>query len=234
MKTHTCTIHRISNRFGFRTITLKTGVPLIFAAGQYLLASAETGQDDPIPTSLFLESVDGNEVSICSPSPSGWTPGQGLSFRGPLGHGFRLPDLFRRMALIGLDGHPGRLMPLIQAGRQKKADIVLAGDFYSNPVIMQDIPPQVELAGLEQLTELLAWADFIGMDVPLEKIQCLEKLIGDGAYKTQNGTIQVLIHTGMPCGGIAECGICSVRTKRGYKLACQDGPVFDLADLSLS
>jgi dihydroorotate dehydrogenase electron transfer subunit len=234
MKIRSATIHRISSRFGFHTITLKTGSPLVFDAGQYLLASADTGQDDPIPTSLFLESVDGDEVSICSPSPESWIPGQTLSFRGPLGHGFRLPGLFRRMALIGLDDHPGRLMPLIQVGRLMKADIVLAGEFATNPMITHDIPPQVELAGFEQLTELIAWSDFVALDVPLEKIQHLGELIGETASRTMNRDIQVLVHTGMPCGGIAECGICAVKTKRGYKLACQDGPVFDLADLSFA
>jgi hypothetical protein len=234
MKIRRATIHRISIRFGFHTITLETGSPLVFDAGQYLLVSADNGQDDPIPSALFIESVDGDEVSICSPSPEGWIPGQMLSFRGPLGHGFRLPGLFRRMALIGLDDHPGRLMSLVQVGRLMKADIVLAGGFFSNPMITHDIPPQVELDGLEQLTELITWADFVAMDVPLEKIHALGELIGETASRTMNRDIQVLVHTGMPCGGIADCGICAVKTKRGYKLACQDGPVFDLAELSFA
>jgi dihydroorotate dehydrogenase electron transfer subunit len=234
MKIHRATIHRISSHFGFHSITLKTDNPVVFDPGQYILASTVTGGDDPIPTSLFMEGVDGDEVSICSPSPEGWIPGQTLSFRGPLGHGFRLPGLFRRMALIGLDDHPGRLMSLVQVGRLMKADIVLAGEFSSNPMITHDIPHQVELAGFEQLTELIAWADFVAMDVPLEKIHALGELIGETASRTMNRDIQVLVHTGMPCGGIAKCGICAVKTKRGYKLACQDGPVFDLADLSFS
>ena len=116
MKTHTAIIHRVSNTFGFRTITLKTGNPLVFDPGQYILASADTGQDEPIPAALFIENTDGNEVSICSPSPENWIPGQEITFRGPLGHGFRIPQLLRRMLLIGLDAHPGRLMSLVHAG----------------------------------------------------------------------------------------------------------------------
>jgi hypothetical protein len=42
---------------------------------------------------------------------------------------------------------------------------------------------------------------------------------------------QALVITPMPCGGIAECGVCAVTARRGWKLACKDGPVFDLTEL---
>jgi len=35
----------------------------------------------------------------------------------------------------------------------------------------------------------------------------------------------------MPCGGLGDCGLCAVDLKRGWKLACKDGPVFDLNEL---
>jgi hypothetical protein len=38
---------------------------------------------------------------------------------------------------------------------------------------------------------------------------------------------QVLIRTSMPCGGIAECGVCAVPLKSKWKMACKDGPVFE-------
>jgi NAD(P)H-flavin reductase len=40
-----------------------------------------------------------------------------------------------------------------------------------------------------------------------------------------------LVVAPMPCGGLAECGVCAVTTRRGWKLACKDGPVFDLGEL---
>jgi hypothetical protein len=42
---------------------------------------------------------------------------------------------------------------------------------------------------------------------------------------------QVLIHTQMPCGAAAECGVCAVTTRSSWKLACKDGPVFDMAEI---
>jgi NAD(P)H-flavin reductase len=40
-----------------------------------------------------------------------------------------------------------------------------------------------------------------------------------------------LILAPMPCAGLAECGACAVPARSGWKLACLDGPVFDLRAL---
>jgi hypothetical protein len=37
-----------------------------------------------------------------------------------------------------------------------------------------------------------------------------------------------LITVPMPCGGMGDCGVCNVMTKKGPRLVCKDGPVFDL------
>jgi hypothetical protein len=31
---------------------------------------------------------------------------------------------------------------------------------------------------------------------------------------------------------MGKCGVCAVKVKRGWKMACVDGPVFDLKDLA--
>jgi hypothetical protein len=35
----------------------------------------------------------------------------------------------------------------------------------------------------------------------------------------------------MPCGGLAECGVCALPAHRGWKLLCKDGPVLELGEL---
>ncbi|MBI3152940.1 MAG: hypothetical protein HYZ21_12455, partial [Chloroflexi bacterium] len=45
------------------------------------------------------------------------------------------------------------------------------------------------------------------------------------------GEAQVLIRTQMPCGALAECGICAVMVGQQWKMACKDGPVFDWKEL---
>jgi dihydroorotate dehydrogenase electron transfer subunit len=37
--------------------------------------------------------------------------------------------------------------------------------------------------------------------------------------------------TEMPCGGLGDCGVCALTSGRAWKLACQDGPVFDIHEL---
>ena len=42
---------------------------------------------------------------------------------------------------------------------------------------------------------------------------------------------QALVRAPVACGGLGECGVCAVRTRSGWSLACKDGPVYDLANL---
>ena len=234
MKIQNAVVHQVSTRFGLPAITLKTEQPLVFTPGQYLAASSNSDQDNQIPFSLFIESSTENEISIGSPAPQNWYPGHEITFRGPLGQGFSPPLMLKRLALIGFDDHPGRLMALVNTDRNQNVDIVMAGDFISNPVITRDIPANVELAKLENLDDLFSWADFIALDVPSYRIQELSRILQTTSTKVPRGDMQVLIHTSMPCAGIAECGICAVKTVKGYKLACQDGPVFNLKDIKFN
>jgi len=231
MKTQFAIVYQVSNRFGLTAMTLKTEQPLVHVPGQYLAASSSTDQDDQIPHSLFIEQSMENEISICSPAPQKWYPGQEITFRGPLGNGFRVPKILNHLALIGLDEHPGRLMTLVNVVSNQNVDIVIAGDFISNPVIIRDIPATAELTKLDHLDDLFNWADYIAMDVPLSRIQELGEILCRPSAQLRRGDIQVLVYTSMPCAGIAECGICAVKTIKGYKLACQDGPVFNLKDI---
>ncbi len=234
MKTQNAIVHQVSHRFGLPAITLKAEQQLVFVPGQYLAVSSRTEEDNQIPLSLFIESSTKNEISIGSPAPRNWYPGHEITFRGPLGQGFSPPLILKRLALVGFDDNPNRLMALVNHTFNQNVDIVMAGDFISNPVIARDIPAHVELSKLDHLDDLFSWADFIAIDVPLFRIQDLNKILRTTTAKSPRGDMQVLIYTSMPCATIAECGICAVKTIRGYKLACQDGPVFNLNDISFN
>jgi len=199
-----------------------------------VLATAEDESDGLLPQVLYIEQGEDIDTPMLYPSPTSWHPGCQITYRGPQGHGFSVPSILRRIALIGYDNHPSRLMPLVQLGLKMKADIVIAGEFHDKPDICKDIPPQIELADTDQIPELLGWADLTAIDVPMAKLSQLNELTTQFDKLIRGKNIQVLVHTSMPCGGIAECGICAVKTIRGYRLACQEGPVFDLADLKFS
>jgi hypothetical protein len=234
MKTQNAVVHQVSHRFGLPFITLQAEQSFGFVPGQYIAASSKSELDNQIPLSLFIESSKKNELSIGSPAPQNWYPGHEITFRGPLGQGFSPPLLLKRLALVGFDDNPNRLMALVNRSYNQSVDIVMAGDFISNPIIARDIPAHVELTKLDHLDDLFSWADFIAMDVPLFRIQELNKILQTTSVKTPRCDMQVLIYTSMPCVDIAECGICAVKTIKGYKLACQDGPVFNLKDINFN
>ncbi len=44
-------------------------------------------------------------------------------------------------------------------------------------------------------------------------------------------TVEILLEISMICDESSACGVCSVYTNRGWRMACKDGPVFALDDL---
>lgn len=232
MKMHNALILQVKSLLGLQSLTLQVDGSLSFTPGQYLAANLAGDTLAVLPEILFIEKIAGHEVTICPGRLDGWHPGMQVNIRGPLGSGVRLPPLSRRLVLIALDDHPARLLSLAAYGSEKGLDMVMAGDWVADTKISGDIAPSIELALLSQIQELTSWADFILFDVPHFQLQSLGKLTQSITALLRPGFAQVLIHTPMPCVGIAECGICAVRTRRGYKHACQDGPVFDFQEIS--
>ena len=70
--------------------------------------------------------------------------------------------------------------------------------------------------------------DVVIMDVRMPELSGLE---ATQHIRQLDVPSQVLVLTDMPCGGLAECGVCAVDLKRGWKLACMHGPVFALSEL---
>jgi dihydroorotate dehydrogenase electron transfer subunit len=195
------------------------------APGQYLKVHAPAITGEVLPATLFAAEIPAQGFRAASPIPAEWLPGTELRLWGPLGKGFRLGWTVRRLALAALED-PSRLMPLIAQSLERGIDVTLCADGPLPP-----LPASVEVAPLNALPEVLTWADFLAMDVPLLKLPGLGALLGLRPEGYLPCPAQVLIHTAMPCAGMAECGVCAVPTRRGWKLACQDGPVFDLSIL---
>jgi len=196
---------------------------MIPAPGRYLLAWAEGDAGAPLATPLFAAQIDKDGFLAAPGAPSHWGPGTRLHLRGPLGRGFTLPTTTRRLALAALDGEVARMLPLIHAALERQAAVALFVDGF-----VPHLPPAVEAAPLSGLGEALKWADFLAVDLARHKLPELAERLG---RETLPCPRQALVLAEMPCGGIAECGVCSLKTRRGWKLACKDGPVFDLGDL---
>ena len=199
---------------------------LIPAPGQYLLAHAD-GSDSPLPVPVFssLPSPQGGFRSAPF-LPSSWHPGDSLALRGPLGHGFTLPSSARRIVLVAFDGSPAHLQGLISSALKQDAEIVLVCDSQTD-----DLPEVIEVQPLKALLDALQWADYAAMDVGRENLNQLREMLAGKEQVTAKIEAQVLIHAPMPCGALAECGVCALSLRHDWKMICKDGPVFGLKDL---
>jgi hypothetical protein len=208
---------------GRQVVRIACSPKMIPAPGKYTLAWAEGDADAPLAMPLFAARIDPDGFLAAPGAPKTWNPGRRLHLRGQLGRGFSLPITSRRLALAALDGEVARLLPLIQASLERQAAVALFVDGY-----VPQLPAAVEVAPLSGLRDALTWADFIAVDLARQKLPQLVDILGRGPLPCPG---QALVLAEMPCGGIAECGACSLKTRRGWKLVCKDGPVFDLADL---
>lgn len=204
---------------------------LIPGPGQYLLAHDPappkgTLSASPLPVPVFSSGLIAGGFSLAPPIPVAWKPGVTLSLRGPLGKGLNLPASARRVALIAMNGNPYRLLALLAPAFSQGADVTLL-----SKTIPESLPADVEVQPLNALSDAVGWADYLAFDVMRESLPGLWKLLEFSKQAGVKFDAQVLVVTPMPCGGMAECGVCAVTVRRGWKMACKDGPVFNLSDL---
>jgi len=197
---------------------------LVPAPGQYLLAS--DGSVSPLPVPLFYTDFAPQGFIAAAPEMSSGPPGRILHLRGPFGRGFSLPPGARRVGLVAWDDSPSRLRGLIRQALNQDAAVVLLTS--SSP---DNLPDDVEVQPLSTLSDILEWVDFAAFDLAGENLDQLRNQLGKSNQSMSGRDIQILIRTPVPCGGMAECGVCAVTVTSDWKLACKDGPVFDWNDL---
>ena len=201
--------------------------------GQYVLASiapvnTSDWSGDALSTAVFAYGSSNASLLAAPPLPKTWQVGTHLSLRGPYGKGFHFPSGAQKVALAALDANPYRLEGLIHQALLHQAEVTLYCSF-----IPADLPVAVEILPLDLLPDALRWADFLAIETSLPGLKALPARLKLTAGQAASCPTQVLVAANMPCGGMAECGVCSVRTRRGWRLACQDGPVFDYNQLEL-
>ena len=212
---------------GVPTARIACAPGLIPAPGQYALAH-EQGSPAPLADVLFLFRSEADGFVCAPPVPKDWRPGSRLNVRGPLGNGFVPPPAAKRLALIAAARPPARLLALVAPAFQRGASVTLVCD---DPP--DDVPLQVEVQPWRAVADVCRWSDYAAFDVEREYLSEMMKRFGNDSRPVLGGEGQALVRTPMPCGALADCGVCTVRTSRGPKLACKDGPVFDLSLLAV-
>jgi dihydroorotate dehydrogenase electron transfer subunit len=196
--------------------------------GQYLLAHSPGDTDATLAGALYATERNTTSFIAAPPIPKTWQPGTSLILRGPLGKGFRPPARVGNLALASFSDTPARLLPLINHAESPALFTFSPPHLFSSSLFL---PTSLEILPLSELPTALPWADFLALDLPLERIPDLPKLLGLTNDHSLPCPAQALVITPMPCGSLADCGVCAVSIRRNYKLACKDGPVFDLKDL---
>jgi len=205
---------------GLATSRISCTPNLIPEPGQYLLADISSERTAPLPVPIFRAGAAEGGFLTATLLPKTWIPGTSLYLRGPLGRGFILPPTSKMVALVVLGDTPNRLAALINPALAQGAAITLLCD-----QIPTGLPSEVEIMSISSLPEVSRWADYLTLDMPRERVQTVPDLFKSHEFSNQ---AQILLSTPMPCGGRGDCGVCAVNVKRGFKLICKDGPVFDL------
>lgn len=201
------------------------------AAGQYLQTSDPQDALQAVPVTLFAAGpahpLPGGQVSLAVQGAlrPDWEPGTQLALRGPLGRGFTLPRRAKRVALVCLAGSPGRLLPLAAQALAQGSEVALASQTFT----VGDLAPAIEVHELSDMPQLLAWADYLALDLDRAELETLESRLGGRPPRAI--TAQALVRAPMPCGGLASCGVCSLPAGLGARLICAEGPVFELGQL---
>lgn len=207
------------------SLRIECSPDLIPSPGQYLHAH-KPASDSSLPVSLFSIESTLSGFRSAPPAPLDWKPGDLINLRGPIGNGFQIPNSAKKIALIALDESIARLYGLISSSLKQNREVVLVCNLTS-----QDLPEAVEVQPLQALIDVLKWADYAAFDVQRENLNQLKEMLKEQNQLPLKIEAQILIHTSMPCGGIAECGVCALTLNHEWKMICKEGPVFRLQDV---
>jgi hypothetical protein len=206
------------------SLRIQCSPDLIPSPGQYLLAH-KNASDSPLPVPVFFMDSSPNGYR-CAPLTVKWQPGDLINFRGPIGHGFQVPSSARKITLVAYEKSIAHLHGLIALGLKQNAEIVLISD--SQGI---NLPEIIEIQPLQSLIEVINWADYSAIDIARENLNQLNAMLGKQDQTKNKFEAQILIHAPMPCGGVAECGVCALNLGHEWKMICKEGPVFNLSDV---
>jgi dihydroorotate dehydrogenase electron transfer subunit len=170
--------------------------------------------------------------------------GETLDFLGPLGNGFTIQQASKKLLLVagGIGIAPlifaaqtllreGRSVKLLLGARQKDAlypqELLPAG---IETVITTDSGSAGKRGMVSEfLSDYIDWADQIFACGPLSMYQSIAK---QSKQWQSPRPVQVSLEVRLGCG-VGACFGCSIKTTKGMKRVCRDGPVFNLDEVTL-
>ena len=170
-------------------------------------------------------------------------PGDAVFCWGPLGRGYEPAAASRHLLLVagGIGVAPLVWLADEAVARGQSVTLVLGGRSAEQIFPASKLPAEVEVVittedgslgrkGLatEAFVDHLEWCDEAFACGPNAMLRALAETMRSGSARRP---VQALLEENMGCGtGI--CYGCAVETRRGMRLVCKDGPMFDLRELA--
>jgi len=215
----------------------------IAVPGQFVMVGFDTPSADPFlrrPMSIANAEWGRLELMVRivgwgTALLSGLSSGDSIPVFGPLGNGFPSPD----DSAILVAGGVG-IAPLLFAARRWRNVRLLYGETSSEKIckLPEDIGCEPKISTEDGsagkggvVTDLLEGelkSNFKGIVYACGPVPMLAETARICASK--NVKCFVSVESRMACG-IGACQGCAIRTKKGFKRVCSDGPVFDANDI---
>ncbi len=213
------------------------------APGQHFLARA-TESLDPYLREPWIPIRRSGSTSIVIERPAGvsYHPGQVISLLGPIGTPITLRETTRTLLLIAFEATPASMLMLAEGaiGRGVSVTLALIGAARGYP--LEALPAQIEVMrgsdGIDwpEQRGSLKWADQVIAVAPppldVARYSRLLEVVRAARVEIAPGYLLGLFQPPMPCG-IGACGACMIRCVGRDRLACVDGPAFDLTTVTL-
>ena len=223
-------------------------IAAIARPGQYVMVRCGEGYDMPLRRPLGIHRISKDGISLLYSVIGRGTEwlsqrkaGELVDLLGPLGNGFEVYPSSRNLLLVAGGVGIAPLLPLAEHAKAKglKFRLVIgeknAAKIYPERLLPAGIKPVIttEDGSLGQkgmvtdvLPKFISEADQVFVCGPLPMYRAIAKM----SKKLGNKPTQVLLGTVLGCG-VGACLSCSIETKRGRKLVCKDGPVFEFSDI---
>ncbi len=215
-------------------------------AGQLMLIRDNNSFDPYLRRAYFpllQQAPNSNSVSLLvstSDLLSRKSVGATVDIIAPIGNGFALDASTRRLLLAGDESHISPLIALAHEATQKLIAVTLLieqVDQSSVQALEHLLPLDVEYQVVpnisDLLLDLLRWPDQLCAAGSSTLYTKLRQPIAQMGLATSNNFSQVIVAPPMACG-FGACLACAVETPHGISLACVDGPVFHLSDVTIT
>mgnify|MGYP001048372118 CR=1 FL=1 len=212
---------------------------LVARCGHFLMVGFSSSIDPFLPRPLSLFEVEENSFSILvkvrgrgSDLLSKTREGENLKILGPLGTPFNPPEsgvlIAGGIGIAPLYYQSGWMKSgKLFYGTKKKEELILTREMEERDFTVKTITQENggTVCDLVRMNKNDIEGEKIFICGPWDMIRALKEILGEFATNAF-----VYLERRMGCG-LGGCKSCAVKTNSGYKLVCQEGPLFPLSEV---